>query len=1069
MRRKWLLLFALLAAAPLGAQVRVWQGVLEIPVYEEGAPDPNPAFDQYASTRFNYPYTLRTNISDRRVVHKLRAVYLENEYLKCSVLPDIGGHVYTCLDKISGQPMFYANPSIKKALIGYRGAWAAFGVEFNFPVSHNWMSMSPVDFALSSRADGSASVTVGNVDRVYGMEWMVELTLRPGSTVLEQRVTLSNRSDFRHRFYWWSNAGVQIWDDTRIEYPMQFAASHGFTEVQPWPVDSSGRDLSIVRNQTTGPVSVFVHGSREDFMGIWHPHTNTGTAHYSRYDELPAKKIWSWGVDADGLDWRKALSDNESAYAELQGGLFRNQETYSFLEPRQQIHFTEYWMPVRELGGISRANLAGVVHLERKDGQLAVALNVNQRIAAASIRILDGQTTFSTDTLNLSPETTWRKEIALSSGDHKFAFELRDAKGTLLLAQTEGQYDWTPSSQIKVGPQQTYQFPEDKLKSEDDWLQTAKALELDGDPLSAVASYQKALQKFPSSYELLKAAGRLDAAQLRFAEAAPLLSAAAARNTTDAEVSYYLGITHDALGEQRAAITSYEEALRSPEFRAAAALRLAELQSRAGNLSAAEQLLTASVQAAPNDLRASEELLAIQAASGNSEPASRKASELLQLHPSDIFLRELSGDSDLAHLAADPYRVLRIATQYAALGLYRQAIAVLAHTYPVVDPDQAEPGMTLPQDNPLVVYLRGYCRQQLGESPAADFAQASKLSTLYVFPSTLVEKLALDAAVRLNPDDASAHALLGTWYFARAKTADALSEWNAARRLNPLLPALDASLGQALLHETGDYGATSASFGEGIGNDPRNVANYTGAVDALTLLGSPPAERVAALQRYPDLKQMPDSLVEELALNEAEAGDFTRALALFNGRFFGREEGGTNVRQVWIEVRLIQSASLAQASDCRAALDVADHLGAPVLDLAFTRDGLESYLKSARTRFLLGEIYEHCGKSDRATELFSAAAKSDRELVWSWAASRKLPDFDSSAWKQRLVAAAEAEDKSVATSARFSGAFYRAGILNLAAGRPDRGRELLRAAIFSPDSNLSHHFARLALAGKFPQ
>jgi hypothetical protein len=49
------------------------------------------------------------------------------------VLPDIGGHLYTCLDKISGQPMFYANPSIKKANIGYRGAWAAFGIEFNFP------------------------------------------------------------------------------------------------------------------------------------------------------------------------------------------------------------------------------------------------------------------------------------------------------------------------------------------------------------------------------------------------------------------------------------------------------------------------------------------------------------------------------------------------------------------------------------------------------------------------------------------------------------------------------------------------------------------------------------------------------------------------------------------------------------------------------------------------------------------------------------------------------------------------------------------------------------------------
>src|SRR5262244_2215559 len=172
---------------------------------------------------------------------------------------------------------------------------------------------------------------------------------------------------------------------------MRFAAAHGFVEVQRWPVDAQGKDLSIIKNQTDGPVSVFVHASRETFMGLWHPHSNAGTAHFSEYSELPAKKIWSWGVDADGLDWRKALSDNESAYAEIQGGLFRNQETYAFLEPRRKISFTEYWMPVRGTGGISRANLAGVVHLERSGDHLRCALDVNHKIPAATIRILDGE------------------------------------------------------------------------------------------------------------------------------------------------------------------------------------------------------------------------------------------------------------------------------------------------------------------------------------------------------------------------------------------------------------------------------------------------------------------------------------------------------------------------------------------------------------------------------------------------------------------------------------------------------------------------------------------------------
>src|SRR6266849_5011756 len=173
---------------------------------------------------------------------------------------------------------------------------------------------------------------------------------------------------------------------------MRFAASHGFTEVQPWPVEADGTDLSLIRNHTKGPVSLFVLGSREPFMGVWNPRTNAGTVHFADYAELPAKKIWSWGVDADGLDWRKALSDNESGYVEVQAGLFRNQETYAFLEPRQTIRFSEYWMPVRGLGGIARANLDGVLNLTRDGKSLRAAFTSNHSIQGASVRILDGAT-----------------------------------------------------------------------------------------------------------------------------------------------------------------------------------------------------------------------------------------------------------------------------------------------------------------------------------------------------------------------------------------------------------------------------------------------------------------------------------------------------------------------------------------------------------------------------------------------------------------------------------------------------------------------------------------------------
>jgi tetratricopeptide (TPR) repeat protein len=1063
MRRKLLSAFLLLFLCQATAQVRVWQGTLTLPTYEEAAPDPNPPFDQYANDRFNYPYTLRTNLTNQRTDHAWRALFLENEYLKCSVLPDLGGHLYTCTDKISGQPMFYANPSIKKAAISYRGAWAAFGIEFNFPVSHNWVSLSPVDFAFGQKDDGSAYVQVGNIDRVYGMQWSVELVLQPHSTVLEERVTLNNRSDVRHRFYWWNNAGVQVWDDSRIQYPMRFTASHGFRDVEPWPIEKDGVDLSIVKNQTSGPVSLFVHGSREPFMGVWNPHTNTGVVHYAEYAQLPAKKIWSWGTDPDGLDWRTALSDNNSAYVEVQAGLFRNQETYAFLEPRQTIRFSEFWMPVRDIGGISRANLVGVVHLDRQQQALVTGLNVNQAVPQATLRILAGDHEVFQQKTDLSPQQTWTHRLEKAEEQQKYTFELRDSKGTLLLRQTEGQYDWTPAEQIRTGPQPSFNTPDREHRTEDDWLQLGNEEELDGRLLVALKTYRDALARFPESMQLGKAAGRLCASLLRYEEAKALLEPVAARDTTDAEVSYYLGIAYEGLGQNREARESYETAERLPAFRAAAGVRLAELSARENNLQQAESYLRSASRSAPDDPRAAEELAAVLEAEGQKEEAQSLANEWLVRFPQRYFLLEQIGKPDLQHLGNDAERVLNVASEYMRLGMYFRTLDVLSRNYPPAVPDESEPGMLAPDKHPMVAYFRAYCREKLGQASAADFNVAGHLSTNYVFPNRPEDLEVLRTAVRVNSQDGTAHYLLGTLYFSRGLTTEALSEWEHARILNPQIPVLHASLGRALLHEEDEPEKALSVFQEGLRADPANIELYTGIDQALSILRRPPQERVAALERYPDHAHMPSNLVYELILNLVEAGEFEKAEALFHNRFFPREEGGINVREVWLELEVQRAASLARRGRCVEAVGLVDHLAEPVPELPFTQDGLEPFVHSARFSYLIGSVYKVCGVQDKARTSFERSAQQTgfSNALWAWRASKELPDFDESAARQKLNDILARSNNDGERSAWW---LYNRAMLDSSVGNDQQAQKEFREALLAPDHLMAYHLTRLAVS-----
>lgn len=962
---------------PVGAlaqnAARVWDSTLTLPTYEEGLPNPNPSFDFFAPRRINYPYTIRDNLTEVRAPRAWRALYLENEYLRCVVLPDLGGHLYGCTDKINGAQLFYANPSIKFTQIGYRGAWAALGVEFNFPVSHNWMSTSPVDFATTTGPEGSASVWIGNIDRVYGTHWRVRLTLRPGRAVLEQHTTLYNRGDFRHRFYWWTNAAVEVWDDSRIIYPMEFTASHGFRDIDTWPVDSRGTDNSVVGNHLFGPVSRFSHGSREPYMAVYHPRTGAGVVHYSSPRDLPAKKVWSWGGNANGLRWRKALSDDNSAYVEIQRGLFRNQETYGFLEPQQEVRFSEYWIPIRDLGWVSRANPTAVVSVSRTATDagsvtLDVAFNVTRVLPDAAVVLLADGRVISEDRVGLDPGETFTKRYRDLPAGRSYTVELHDAGGEALLSHTEGRYDYTPATEIRVGPVPQYRYPAPAERSEGDFLMLGDAQERDGRRLEALQMYGNGLARFPRSVPLLKASGRLKVVLKQYSSAADDLEAVLDRVSNDYEAAYYLGQALAAVGDTNRARLAWEVAQSVGTYRPAAMLGLAALASKqaAGRPEALEivRQLTAEL---PRSVRAGGVEIALLRSLGRREEARQRLELWREVDPTNSFLRyeaTLLGGSDEAlwrHLAADPERIIEIATDYMRFGLYHDALDLLAREYPSGRGVVSEPGMPHPGDYPLIAYYRGFVRFALGEDGGVDFDAAAQMPTRYVFPNRSPSIGVLRRALQHDPSDATAHFLLGSLHLSGGMVDSALDRWETARRLNPRIPTLHRNMGYAVLHSGGSPERAAALFAEGTTVDALNVGLYFGLDEAMTGAGRSAGERADAMLAFPDHAAMPAALVYQLARTLTEARRFDEAERLFDGRFFPSEEGGIDVREVYLEVRLGRAQASAAAGRCRDALDMVGHLNDRVRGLAFTENGLEDFIESRRFQDLIGDVKAMCG------------------------------------------------------------------------------------------------------------
>ena len=391
---------------------------------------------------YNMPYYRldRNRYDPNRIEDRtFTLIVLENDYLKLTILPELGGRIYQAIFKPTGNNMFYQNPVLKPSPWGppEMGWWlAAGGMEWGLPVEeHGYEWGVPWRYAILREADG-VTVTVWDTDADDRLRARVAITLRDGEARFQVTPTLENPTDHPVDFKFWLNAMLAPGpanaptEDLRILMPTDQVTVHSTGDPRlpgpwtgiSWPV-YNGVDWSRLGEwrQWFGFFQRPQAGG--DFQAIYDEGYDEGVVR--AYDSTVARGAkffaFGWGPGALSPD---LYTDDHSAYVEMHGGVAPTFADTRRLEPGQRLTWEEHWYPVAGLGGLTWANAEMALHLEEGSDQTRLHLATPRPRHAVRILLLrrrDGSVLFDERVANLLPgqpyRSPWINTVGLSSSD----------------------------------------------------------------------------------------------------------------------------------------------------------------------------------------------------------------------------------------------------------------------------------------------------------------------------------------------------------------------------------------------------------------------------------------------------------------------------------------------------------------------------------------------------------------------------------------------------------------------------------------------------------------------------
>jgi tetratricopeptide (TPR) repeat protein len=1003
------------ASAADVSSVKVHEEKAVIPTYLAGDPEPNPMFffgrtSQGAQGPI-YPYPFYDRLTGKKVDKTYTMVYLENEYIRIGVLPEIGGRIFEGVDKTNNYNFFYRQHVIKPALIGLIGAWISGGVEWNIPHHHRASTFIPVQHKVEENPDGSKTVWVGELEIRHRMRWAVGYTLRPGKAYMEASVRILNRTPVVNTMLCFANVAVHTNDNYKVIFPpsTQYGTGHAKLTFTKWPIadempdPSDSRktvDISWWKNHIAA-VSVFGWNVAEDFFAGYDHGKEAGTMSIADHEIVPGQKFFTWGNSPAGDRWSHILTDDDGPYLELMVGAYSdNQPDYSWLQPYEVRSFSMNWYPFRDIGGVKKANLDAAVNLEVSRGTAKVGFYTTSAHNGARVTLRAGQKVLHQETVAINPGKPFVKQIPIPAGidEHDLVASISDG-GKVLVSYSPVRLPAAPVPRGVTPPP----APQEVKTNEDLYLIGLRAQQFHSPRVDPKPYWEEALRRDPGDARVNTVLGITAYKKARYEEAEKYLLKAIERltdnytNPKDGEAIYYLGLTLKAQRKDEEAFAALYKSTWSFAWRAAGYCELAEIAARRGDPVQSLDLIDRSLQANTLNVRA----LNLKAALLRHLGRQAEAQKVLTRAAQDADPLDVRTVAERWLIAKDPVVAKNLAStmnehpataqetaaEYLNAGLWQDGRDVLLLMTGAA-PDKS-------RVHPLVYYYLGYFTGKIGNGPEASeyYKLAAAMPPDYVFPFQNEAIEVLRQAIATNPGDARAPYYLGNLLY-DWQPEEATRLWKASAALDPSFAIVHRNLATSYMHQPSGSNLDDAiaELEKAVSLDRKYPLHFTELDMLWEQAGIPIEKRLPIFEKNQQIvAQRDDSQNRFIALKVA-AGSYDEAIGMMTTRHFAIVEGANlNVADQWTDAHMLRGQQRLAGkqyqdalADFQAARTIPSNLPS-ARSLGFDPSGDR---RAPEFSYWTGVAFDAMGDHEKALESWKAGTQPARQ-----GASRLL-EFD---------------------------------------------------------------------------